>query len=275
MTQGQTSSMKLAVLLTLTVAVTLVSSASIEKRDDQDCPVSKRFLLDTLEWLGGVASDVYDSARDHWNTLRKNIIDYDIMDRLSVLWTRIGGRIDGFNDRVEKGRFTIIVQTIRGVIEDTSEVLGVRDVVDRVRKALGRQVDDLSEDDLEKIVTAVEDDVAGESETQDVATDGGEAGAADADAADADAADADAADADAADADAADADAADADADAADVVATDADAADADAADVVATDADAADADAADADATDADAADVVAVDADAADADVEPVEVA
>ena len=255
--------MKLAVLLTLTVAVTLVSGASIEKRDDQDGPVSKRFLLDTLDWLGGVASDVYDSARDHWNTLRKNIRDYDVRDHLSVLWTRIGGRIDGFNDRVEKGRFTNIVQTIRGVIEDTSEVLGVRDVVDRVRKALGRQVDDLSEDDLEKIVTAVEDDVAGESETQDVATDGGEAGAADADAADADAADADAADADAADADAADADAAD-------VVAADADAADADAAD-----ADATDADAADVVAVDADAADVVAVDADAADADVEPVEVA
>ena len=153
--------MKIAVLLVFTVAVTLVNGATLEKRDFRD-------IFRNITAIGRDAlSDLLDLASRGWKNMRHRIKDYDIKGRLVALRDRLKARYGHIVDRVSDINLANIAKAAKNVIEDAADVLDVDQIVGQVRSALGKDVDDLSDDDIGKIVKGVEDDITADDSKDD------------------------------------------------------------------------------------------------------------
>ncbi|KAK3796309.1 hypothetical protein RRG08_021333 [Elysia crispata] len=153
--------MKIAVLLVFTVAVTLVNGATLEKRGFRD-------IFRNITAIGRDAlSDLLDLASRGWKNLRQRIKDYDIKGRLVALRDRLKARYGHIVDRVSDINLENIAKAAKNIMKDAADVLDVDQIVGQVRSALGKDVDDLSDDDIGKIVKGVEDDITADDSKDD------------------------------------------------------------------------------------------------------------
>ncbi|RUS77538.1 hypothetical protein EGW08_014692 [Elysia chlorotica] len=146
--------MKVAVLLVLAVAITATSGATLEKRG----------LRDYLRNITAIGLDTYsgllDLATARWRDLKQRVTDYDIRGRFSQIRSNVKARYGDIVNNLNDIVFNKVATAAKDVIKGASDILEVKKIVEKVRLSLGKDADDVTDDQIDDIVQAVEDDIA-------------------------------------------------------------------------------------------------------------------
>ncbi|GFR93561.1 hypothetical protein ElyMa_006228700 [Elysia marginata] len=117
-------------------------------------------------------SDLFDLASRGWKNLKQKIQDYDIKGRYATIKQKVKVRYGDFIDRISELKFEHIVKATKDIVKDAADVLRVDRIVGKVRSLLGKDVDNIPDDEIADIVKTVEDDASSDP-ILDVAVTGG------------------------------------------------------------------------------------------------------
>ncbi|RUS83364.1 hypothetical protein EGW08_008867 [Elysia chlorotica] len=139
--------MKVAVALLLTLAVSLVSAASIETR------FIGNFFKDT--W-----SNIKSATTNAWNKVSNTVSDYNIGDRLGQIKDKIQAKYGDITSDMNNVTFVDIAKAAKDVFVDSEQILGVDVVKSKVIEAIKEKSDIMFNDAINKAVEGVVEDIA-------------------------------------------------------------------------------------------------------------------